>query len=171
MPAAVALLALAWVAALTAGPFLPVPVAGVLYAAGSLICHQIPERSFHLHSFQLPVCARCFGLYAGAAAGSVAWATVWPWLASLLPGRGRWRYVLTCAAAAPTVLTLILERGFGWPLSNGTRALAAVPLAATVAIVLMGGLPVFGGGSPAVLTAEAEAGAANSARREAERPV
>ena len=39
----------------------------VIYAAGSLICHQRPERSFHLLGAQLPVCARCMGIYAGAA--------------------------------------------------------------------------------------------------------
>ena len=42
------------------------------YAAGSIVCHQIPERSFHIAGVQLPVCARCTGLYAGALAG-VAW--------------------------------------------------------------------------------------------------
>jgi hypothetical protein len=136
MPAAIALVALAWVVALTAGPWLPVPVAGVLYAAGSLICHQISERSFHLQSFQLPVCARCFGLYAGVASGSAAWAIVGRQMASF-SGRGKSRYVLTCAAAVPTILTVILERGFGWPLSNSTRALAAVPLAGAVAFVVM----------------------------------
>ena len=39
----------------------------VVYAAGSLICHQRPERSFHLLGAQLPVCARCMGIYVGAA--------------------------------------------------------------------------------------------------------
>jgi hypothetical protein len=137
IPAAIALAALAWLVALTAGPFLPVPIAGVLYAACSLICHQIPERSFHVQSFQLPVCARCFGLYAGAAAGSAAWAIVGRRVGPLFSGRGKSRYVLTGAAAVPTVLTVILERGFAWPLSNDTRAIAAVPLAAVVAAVVM----------------------------------
>ena len=39
----------------------------VVYAIGSLVCHQLPERSFHLWSAQMPVCARCTGIYAGAA--------------------------------------------------------------------------------------------------------
>src|SRR5438552_2016659 len=38
-----------------------------VYAIGSLVCHQLPERSFHLESVPLPVCARCTGIYAGAA--------------------------------------------------------------------------------------------------------
>src|SRR5580765_8805054 len=39
----------------------------VVYRIGRLICHQRPERSFHLAGAQLPVCARCTGVYAGAA--------------------------------------------------------------------------------------------------------
>ena len=30
-----------------------------------LFCHQNPERSLHLAGITLPLCARCFGLYAG----------------------------------------------------------------------------------------------------------
>lgn len=33
---------------------------------GHLICHGIPERSFHIKGHQFPVCARCTGLYLGA---------------------------------------------------------------------------------------------------------
>lgn len=28
-------------------------------------CHQMPERSFFLHKYQLPVCARCTGMILG----------------------------------------------------------------------------------------------------------
>jgi uncharacterized membrane protein len=42
------------------------------YRAGSIVCHQRPERSFHLAGVQLPVCARCFGLYLSGAMGLVA---------------------------------------------------------------------------------------------------
>src|SRR4030095_15526888 len=40
-----------------------VPLGGVflyaVYIVGSGICHQLPERSFHLWGPQMPVCARC----------------------------------------------------------------------------------------------------------------
>ena len=45
----------------------PAHVTRAMYAAGRIICHQRPERSFHLGATALPVCARCLGLYAGAA--------------------------------------------------------------------------------------------------------
>lgn len=50
--------------------------AGAVYLFGRVICHQRPERSFHWHGVQLPVCARCFGLYAGAVVGAgIGWST------------------------------------------------------------------------------------------------
>jgi uncharacterized membrane protein len=136
-------MAAAWLLLLVAAPFLTTPVAGVLYAAGALICHQLPDRSFHLQGIQLPVCARCIGLYGGAAAGSMAGA--------LAVGR-RWRarrppistrsmqWLATGVAAMPTLATFTLEWGLGWPMSNGVRAIAALPLGLAVAFVVVSAL-------------------------------
>ena len=41
------------------------------YLVGSLICHQRPGRSFRPWGVQMPVCARCAGLYLGAAVGGL----------------------------------------------------------------------------------------------------
>lgn len=135
-----ALLAVGWIAVLLSAPFLPAPLAAIAYAFGSLICHQMPERSFHLQAFQLPVCARCFGLYGGAAA-----ATVWT---GLLQGRAP-RVVrrsprtphglraITLAAALPTLVTVGLEWAGVWRPSNVTRAIAGAPLGFAVAYVVM----------------------------------
>lgn len=30
-------------------------------------CHQMPERSFFIRGYQMPVCARCFGIMLGEA--------------------------------------------------------------------------------------------------------
>src|SRR5207248_1619105 len=38
-----------------------------LFPLGRHICHQRPTRSFFVHGQQMPVCARCTGLYVGAA--------------------------------------------------------------------------------------------------------
>ncbi|MGH9901917.1 MAG: DUF2085 domain-containing protein [Pyrinomonadaceae bacterium] len=40
-----------------------------VYQAFGVVCHQMPERSFHFGGYPLAVCARCAGLYAGFAAG------------------------------------------------------------------------------------------------------
>lgn len=73
------------------------------YHIGSLICHQRPERSFHLSGLQMPVCARCFGLYLAGAAG------LWfAWISRLrIPGRVT--KVMMAVAAAPMAITVALE--------------------------------------------------------------
>src|SRR6267143_3050079 len=42
-------------------------LASAIYKAFSFVCHQIPERSFHLAGHKFAVCSRCSGLYAGFA--------------------------------------------------------------------------------------------------------
>src|SRR5688572_19260743 len=135
-----AVLAAAWLLLLITAPFLATPAAGVLYAAGALICHQLPDRSFHLQAIQLPVCARCFGLYGGAAVGSAMGVAgfVRRWLAGrpLLWTRSM-KWAGTVVAATPTLATFALEWGLGWPISNAVRAIAALPLGCAVALVVV----------------------------------
>ena len=45
--------------------------AAVTYVVGGVLCHQQPTRSFHLWDTQMPVCARCSGLYMLAPLGVV----------------------------------------------------------------------------------------------------
>ena len=42
------------------------------YLMGGVVCHQRPDRSFHPGGVQMPVCARCAGLYLGAGVGVLA---------------------------------------------------------------------------------------------------
>lgn len=42
-------------------------IASPIYQAFSFVCHQIPERSFHLSGQKFGVCSRCTGLYGGFA--------------------------------------------------------------------------------------------------------
>jgi uncharacterized membrane protein len=54
------------------GAFLLLPPWDVLVKTrliGYAVCHQLPERSFHLAGEQLPLCARCSGTFLGALAG------------------------------------------------------------------------------------------------------
>lgn len=102
-----------------------------IYGAGSLVCHQLPHRSFRLFSAQMPVCARCTGIYVGAAiAAAIAKvlgdqrpATERPWDIRLVLG----------LAALPCAITLIDEWTTGVMPSNFVRAAAGLPLGAAVA--------------------------------------
>ena len=140
---AVAAVAAAWLLLLITAPFLTTPVAGVLYVGGALICHQLPERSFHLQGIQLPVCGRCLGLYGGAAVGSAIGAAGFArrWLARRPRLRTRSaKLVATGVAAGPTLATFALEWGLGWPISNAVRAIAALPFGFAVALVVVSAL-------------------------------
>ena len=60
-----------WLLAVIAPPLLVTNgiSASPIYTFFSYICHQIPERSFHLFGYQFAVCSRCFGVYAGLLLG------------------------------------------------------------------------------------------------------
>jgi uncharacterized membrane protein len=140
------LAASAWLALLVLAPVLPTPAAAALYAVGSQICHQRPERSFHLFAAQLPVCARCLGIYAGATLGSaVVLGSRWRSRATTLSSR-----MLLVCGSIPTALTLVAEWSGAWRGSNTARAIAGVPLGFVVALVVAQGVATlhYGGCAP-----------------------
>jgi len=49
----------------------PSGLLGKADAVGYAVCHRISERSFHIGTRQLPLCARCTGMYLGAMTGLV----------------------------------------------------------------------------------------------------
>jgi uncharacterized membrane protein len=120
-------------------PAAPVSVMALLvYAAGSIVCHQRPDRSFHLWSAQMPVCARCTGIYAGAAISAAVLlvrsrAARAEFSSPILPNAVR---RILAAAALPTAATLIVEWTTRLTPSNTVRALAGIPLGAAVAWVI-----------------------------------
>ena len=134
-----------WASALFLGPLIAsrqrvgviaYVVSATIYEIGSLICHQRPERSFHLWGAQLPVCARCVGIYVGGAVAAVA--------AIASQGRG-WQDSLVGRAmpavlvgAIPSVVTLIYEWTTGVPSGNWTRSIAGFPLGAIVVWIIAG---------------------------------
>jgi uncharacterized membrane protein len=130
--ALLALTAVIWLALLILTSVLPVPIAGMLYALGSRICHQRPERSFHLFAAQLPVCARCVGIYTGAAIGSLL-ALSGSIRERLFPFSPR---LLLAAGALPTLMTLITEWSGAWAGGNNVRAAAGVWLGVAIAFVV-----------------------------------
>lgn len=42
-----------------------------IYKFFSVLCHQMPERSFHVFDHQFAVCSRCFGVYFGLVFGFI----------------------------------------------------------------------------------------------------
>jgi uncharacterized membrane protein len=111
--------------ALTRGSPTVAAIAAAIYQVTGRICHQRPERSFHLSGVQLPVCARCTGLYASAAVGALV-----AWLASTRPRAPRRTRLLIVLAALPMALSVGFEFVGLVYSSNTLRAVSAVPLGA-----------------------------------------
>ncbi|MBI5828704.1 MAG: DUF2085 domain-containing protein, partial [Chloroflexi bacterium] len=75
--------------------YAPAGLLGKADAVGYAVCHRIDGRSFHIGNVQLPLCARCTGIYLGVVLGVAA---------MVAAGRGR-------AGALPplrVIITLIL---------------------------------------------------------------
>jgi len=102
-----------------------------IFFTGSLLCHQRPERSFHWWGAQVPVCARCFGIYLGAALSAVVIAGTG---ASLRHPRHAKTLVLT--ALTPNALTLVYEWTTGNMPGHWVRAGSGVLLGAVVTLVI-----------------------------------
>ena len=96
-----------------------------VYAIGHVVCHQLPARSFHLWMTSLPVCARCTGIYVGAAVSAIA-------LLRVRVREANPRAVLL-VAMLPTAATLVFEWTTSVMPPHWIRALAGVPLGAAVA--------------------------------------
>jgi Predicted membrane protein (DUF2085) len=145
------LFAIAWTAALFVAPAVstratrsaivtdatgvPLLVVAVVYTAGAAVCHQRPERSFHVGAAAMPVCARCTGLYVGFAAGLLVAAA---WRRSRAGGYQRSRRGLGGWAtgrrgdwAGDSRRRGSRARHPGW---RGWFALAAIPVAASMGL-------------------------------------
>lgn len=143
---------IAWAALLPVAPLAasqPAPApywyafAFLLYGAGSVVCHQLADRSFYVGAAQMPVCARCTGIYFGAAVVALVGAVGRRTRREALSASGFSRTnrdrvrALVAAAILPTIVTLIYEWSTGDTPSNAVRAVAGAPLGAVVAFVVM----------------------------------
>ena len=131
-------------------PYPPTPVylvSFVTYLVGSLLCHQRPERSFFLWGSQMPVCARCFGIYAGAALAAIAW----PLVARLKPSRlrslarlggtPRSARTILIVSIVPAAASLLYEWTTGDMPANWIRALSGLPIGVVVAWIVRSAAP------------------------------
>jgi uncharacterized membrane protein len=106
-------------------------LAAAVYMSGGLVCHQRDDRSFHTHGAKWPVCARCSGLYLAAPLGA---------LVALTGGRGLRRsrdLKMLALCAFPTAVTFVVEHGGIALITSTQRFIAALPLGAAVAWVVV----------------------------------
>jgi hypothetical protein len=137
--------AAAYAAALPADRSAAQVFAFAVYAFGSAICHQRDERSFHFFAEQLPVCARCTGLYAGAAIAAISYVGLFrrpesgpgpSGPPSRAAGTGTARLLLA-SAAVPIMASLVYEWTTGDVPSNMVRAGTGIVFGGAVAYVIL----------------------------------
>ena len=109
--------------------------AATIYKIFSYVCHQIPERSFHLAGHQFAVCSRCTGLYVGFAVATL----VYPLARSLTrtdTPRRRWLIL----AAVPLLIDFSLTYFGVWSNTHLTRFSTGALLGAVAVFYVMPGL-------------------------------
>jgi uncharacterized membrane protein len=118
-----------------------------IYHAFSLVCHQIPERSFFIAGHPFAVCARCFGLYAGFTLATIAYPLVSSLKKTDAPPR-KWLFI----AAAPLVIDYALGAFGIWNNTHSSRFITGALLGAVAVFYTMPGLLDLGlrltGGKP-----------------------
>ncbi len=110
----------------------------IAYGAFSSLCHQQAARSFYLAGQPLAVCARCFGIYAGFAAGALCYPLVRRLGRRDMPAR-RWLLL----AALPACVDFALGFTGWWANTHTSRALTGALLGATMSLYVMPGLLDF----------------------------
>jgi uncharacterized membrane protein len=136
LSAAVTSGALIWLALIVGSPLamsrgLVEGLTFAVYHAGSIVCHQRPERSFHLAGVQLPVCARCFGLYLSGAIGLIAASRTRRAMSTAMVR------VLLAIAAVPIALSVALEWVGLIHTTNVQRMLTGLPLGFAAGVVIV----------------------------------
>jgi len=106
-----------------------------VYKAFGFVCHQIPERSFHVAGYKFAVCSRCTGLYSGFAGAAL----VYPLTRSLKQTdtpRGLWLIL----AAVPLAIDFALGYFSIWSNTHLSRFSTGALLGAVAVFYVMPGL-------------------------------
>jgi len=112
-----------------------------VYAIGSVVCHQIDTRSFHLWGHQMPVCARCTGIYLGASVAALVAASSRRRTAVGFAVGSRVRpFTVVVAAALPMLASLLFEWTTATTPPNVVRAATGAIAGGAAAWVVVAGL-------------------------------
>jgi uncharacterized membrane protein len=106
-----------------------------LYRAFSLVCHQIPERSFFIAGHPFAVCARCSGLYAGFTIAAIAYPLVRSLKKANAPPR-KWLFL----AAAPLTIDYMVGAFGIWNNTHTSRFVTGALLGSVAVFYVMPGL-------------------------------
>ena len=109
--------------------------ASSIYKAFGFVCHQIPERSFHLAGNKFAVCSRCTGLYSGFAVAVLAYP-----LARSLRNTATPSILWLILAALPLAVDFSLGYFNIWANTHASRFSTGALFSATTVFYIMPGL-------------------------------
>ena len=137
--AIVAAIAIAILAAIIGAPLIQASghpaFAFKIYRAFSFVCHQIPERSFHLYGNKFAVCSRCTGIYAGIGMATLAYP-----LTRSLKRTDTPRLIWLFLAAAPLAIDWFLGYFSIWENNHVSRFATGFLLGAVAIFYILPGL-------------------------------
>ncbi len=106
-----------------------------IYKTFSFVCHQIPERSFHLLGNKFGVCSRCTGIYSGLAIAVLIYPLVRSFENTQTPDLV-WLFV----AAAPLAIDWSLGYFSIWQNNHASRFATGFLLGAATVFYILPGL-------------------------------
>ena len=106
-----------------------------IYKTFSFVCHQIPERSFHLLGYKFAVCSRCTGIYSGLAIAVLIYPLVRSFKDTRTPS-----LVWLFAAAAPLAIDWSLGYFSIWQNNHASRFATGFLLGAVTVFYILPGL-------------------------------
>jgi uncharacterized membrane protein len=105
-----------------------------IYKTFSFVCHQIPERSFHIAGYKFAVCSRCTGIYSGFALAALTYPLMRSWKQIETPS-----LVWLLLAAIPLAVDFSLGYFSIWQNNHASRfATGALFGSASVFYILLG---------------------------------
>jgi len=109
--------------------------ASAIYKTFGFLCHQIPDRSFHLAGHAFAVCSRCTGLYSGFAVAAL----LYP-LARSMKRTDAPRRIWLILATVPLVIDFALGYFAIWPNTHFSRFTTGALLGSVAVFYIMPGL-------------------------------
>ena len=109
--------------------------AASIYKTFSFVCHQIPERSFHLAGYKFAVCSRCTGLYSGFALAALTYPLVRSLRQTETPS-----IVWLFLAAVPLVIDFALGYFSIWQNNHASRFATGALLGSVAVFYILPGL-------------------------------